>query len=174
MLSYHSAFFRFSQKTLTAEAVAYRPVAAGEEMTLSYVPLNLLSHHRAGLLAAWGFNCTCALCAGPSSARVQSDRQRTRIQTVLELIELPRYRNRASLAQLAAETLALCAREGMTAQTGDFHAIVARAYRGVGEPALAREHGLRAVELLRHYAGFDDERTMRAERMLEELAAEGK
>lgn len=55
-----------------AEVVASRPIAAGEEICVSYLPdRNLLvpASQRAKLLANWGFKCGCPRCSGFDDTR---------------------------------------------------------------------------------------------------------
>lgn len=59
-------------------ARATRPVAAGEELTQQYVPVEpLLDARQAQLAAGWGFACACALCAAEARRGAEA-RRRTR------------------------------------------------------------------------------------------------
>ncbi|KAI5867510.1 hypothetical protein GGS23DRAFT_548710 [Durotheca rogersii] len=164
-------FSRFSSATLAMEVVAYRDIAAGEELTFSYTPLNLPSEPRQSLLREWGFNCTCALCASARETAA-SDRRRARLQVLLEELDQPRVRTRAGVGARVDEILALCDREGLAAQVGDVYAIVADVYAAMGDLPLARRYGERAVAELTHYAGHDHERTRNAVAFLAKLGAE--
>ena len=54
-----------SPQTLTARVHLLRPVARGEEITLSYLPLSGLSRteRRDSLQKSYGFFCTCSVCS---------------------------------------------------------------------------------------------------------------
>lgn len=66
-------------------ACAVRDLAAGEELTVSYVMPGLSAARRADALAhGYGFACTCAACQGPRAAAHETLRRRIRaIDTAL-------------------------------------------------------------------------------------------
>ncbi|KAI2634995.1 SET domain-containing protein [Hypomontagnella submonticulosa] len=161
-------FSRFSSTTLGMEVVAYRDIEPGEELTFSYTPLNLLSEQRQSLIREWGFNCTCSLCSSPDESAA-SDRRRSRIQELLAELDSPDMRSHAAIQKKVDEILSLCAKEGLAAQVGDFHTIVAELYSGLGDLNLARRHAELAVKELMHYAGHDHERTLSALSFLKKL-----
>ncbi|TDZ24884.1 SET domain-containing protein 5 [Colletotrichum orbiculare MAFF 240422] len=165
-----NAVTRFSQTTLALDVVAYRNIAPGEELSISYSPLNMLSHDRRRALREWGFNCTCALCSSPAPVLAASDARRGRVQQLLALLEQPLYRSSATLvADAAAEMERIIGDEGLEAQRGDFYGVVARVFAAAGDAARGGEYAARAVEQLAHFAGFDDERTASARGLLGEL-----
>ncbi|TDZ39448.1 SET domain-containing protein 5 [Colletotrichum spinosum] len=165
-----NAVTRFSQTTLALDVVAYRNIAPGEELSISYSPLNMLSHDRRRALREWGFNCTCALCSSPAPVLAASDARRGRVQQLLALLEQPLYRSSATLvADAAAEMERIIGDEGLEAQRGDFYGVVARVFAAAGDAAQGGEYAARAVEQLAHFAGFDDERTASARGLLGEL-----
>ncbi|KAI1098659.1 SET domain-containing protein [Jackrogersella minutella] len=164
-------FSRFSSTTLGMEVVAYRDIEPGEELTFSYLPLNLLSEQRQTLIREWGFNCTCSLCASPKDAAA-SDRRRGRIQDLLAELDRPGIRNHAAVEKIVDEILDLCEKEALAAQVGDFYTIVADVYSSMGDPHLARKYAELAVRELKHYAGYDHERTRSAAMFLEKLGTQ--
>ncbi|KAI1408280.1 SET domain-containing protein [Hypoxylon sp. FL1857] len=161
-------FSRFSSTTLGMEVVAYRDIQPGEELTFSYLPLNLQSEQRQTLIREWGFNCTCSLCTSAAETAV-SDRRRGRIQDLLAELDRPEIRNHAAVKRRVDEILDLCDKEGLAAQVGDFYAIVAELYSNMGDLDLAKKYGELAVKELTHYAGYDHERTRSATLFLENL-----
>ncbi|OTA62636.1 SET domain-containing protein [Hypoxylon sp. EC38] len=161
-------FSRFSSTTLGMEVVAYREIEAGEELTFSYLPLNLQSEQRQSLIREWGFNCSCSLCTSPAETAI-SDRRRGRIQDLLAELDRPEVRNHAGVKERVDEILDLCNKEGLAAQLGDFYAIVAELYSNMGYLDLAKKYGELAVKELMHYAGYDHERTRSATLFLENL-----
>ncbi|EAQ83102.1 hypothetical protein CHGG_10920 [Chaetomium globosum CBS 148.51] len=61
-------------ETLQISIIASRDIAAGEEITHSYLPLGLTSTERAlKLHRQWNFTCTCPLCASPPATLAASD-----------------------------------------------------------------------------------------------------
>ncbi|KAK4161208.1 N-lysine methyltransferase SMYD2 [Cladorrhinum sp. PSN259] len=152
-----NCFTRYSPSTLMMEVVAYRDIQPGEELSISYAPLNMLTKDRRALLQAWGFNCTCSLCADPAASK-RSDIQRARIQQILEELDRPEGRTPEKLIANIKEVEELAHKEGMTAQIGDLYGIIANIFLEIGEPEKAREYSRIAVRNLRWYAGFDSER----------------
>ncbi|KAK4186437.1 N-lysine methyltransferase SMYD2 [Podospora australis] len=153
-----NCFTRYSPNTLLMEVVAYKDIAPGEELSLSYAPLNILSKDRKELLKFWGFECTCALCRDAEATKV-SDRQRNRIQRILEQFDNTKNLTVEKMATLTKEVEDLVLKEGMAGQIGDLYNIIGHTYLLMGEKKLAEEYGKLGVEKLRHYAGFDSERT---------------
>ncbi|KAI2472254.1 SET domain-containing protein [Annulohypoxylon bovei var. microspora] len=178
-------FSRFSSTTLGMEVIAYRDIEPGEELTFSCqsppakndlqsltprtdLPLNLVSEQRQTLIREWGFNCTCSLCTSPKDTAI-SDRRRGRIQDLLAELDDPKIRKHALVKKRVDEILDLCEKEGLAAQIGDFYSIVAEVYSSMGDLKLARKFGELAVKELKHYAGYDHERTKSATLFLETL-----
>ncbi|XXH02615.1 hypothetical protein Hte_008994 [Hypoxylon texense] len=183
----HSGFMfsRFSSTTLGMEVVAYRDIKPGEELTFSCeyfppvrrglvlmansdTPLNLLSEQRQSLIREWGFNCTCSLCSSPNESAA-SDRRRGRIQDLLGELDRPEIRNHAAVEKRVSEILDLCQKEAMAAQVGDFYTIVADVYSSMGDLDSARRYGELALRELKHFAGYDHDRTRSAIMFLENL-----
>ena len=160
---------RYSPSTLAMDVVAYRDIKEGEELTFSYLPLNLPRETRQEMIRGWGFNCTCSLCSASAAEVETSDRQRLRIQDVLASFDDPVNHTHDKVHRALDEVLELVGREGMEAQIGDFYGIIARIYRDMGDLERAVEYARMAVKEIRHYAGFDNERTVDAERFWDEV-----
>jgi hypothetical protein len=120
------------------------------------------------LIRGWGFNCTCSLCSDPEAMKI-SDRQRNRIQEILDVLDDPKHHTHAHVRSALAEVEHLVDKEGMTAQIGDFYSIVADLYFTMGDMKLARDYGELALELVRHYAGYDNDRSEQAVGFLDKL-----
>jgi len=139
-------------------------------------PLNLLSKDRRQLLRRWGFDCACALCSAHHHVVETSDRNRQRVQDILE--ELDHADTRAALAQSddnsivavrLSEIEAIMQEEGIEAQAGDVDSIAAELFLGAGGLGKARTFAQEAVRRLRMFAGADSERTEQAEEFLQRL-----
>ncbi|KAK2774939.1 hypothetical protein CKAH01_12992 [Colletotrichum kahawae] len=171
-----NAVTRYSPRTLALEVVAYRDIQPGEELSISYSPLNMLYADRQRTLQAWGFNCTCSLCSSASAVAV-SDARRGRMQEIVSAFSNNNRVFRSSppalMAALAEELEGVLEEEGLSAQKGDFYDMVARAYVDMGEVETGRRYARLAVEKLVHFAGYDDERTERARGLLGELGKVG-
>ncbi|KAL0765499.1 hypothetical protein CaCOL14_011723 [Colletotrichum acutatum] len=165
-----SAITRFSPRTLELEVVAYKDILPGEELSISYSMLNMLHQDRQNALQEWGFNCTCALCSSPPEVLAISDAYRRRLQEIFSELEDPVLAGSSSLvAELVDELEDIMVREGLTAQAGEFYGIVAGVYRNMGEKELSKKYAELAVEKLVQFAGYDDDRTVRAREVLLEF-----
>lgn len=116
----------------------------------------------------WGFNCTCKLCTDAEASKV-SDTNRNRIQIILESLDHKANRTPEKVEAALAELEQLTSIEGLDGQVGDCYAIMARVYWEMGDVEKAKKLGKRAVELLRHYAGFDSPRTDEAVEFMWEI-----
>ncbi|KAK0652654.1 hypothetical protein B0T16DRAFT_406579 [Cercophora newfieldiana] len=163
-----NAFVRYSPTTLMVEAVAYKDIQPGEEVTVSYLPLNLLTDQRTELIQEWGFNCTCSLCTNKEASKV-SDKNRDRIQEILESLDHLENRTQTKVHAALTETEDLGSKEGLAGQMGDLYAIIADIYFDMGDLNKSRTYGRRAIKMLQHYAGFDNMRTVRAESFMKKL-----
>jgi len=84
-------------------------------------------------------------------------------------MKLPHNKKHSALDKLVGEVLDLGRAEWMLPQLGDFHQIIAEVYAEMGDPEMARKHGGLAVQELKHFAGFDNDRTIKASRFLASL-----
>lgn len=123
----------------------------------------MASKDRQKALQDWGFNCTCSLCGSGPTALAASDGRRARVQQALSALEDPWLRGSAALvAELADEAEQTLEEEGLAAQKGELHGILAGVYADMGDGETAGRYAASAVEKLAHFAGYDDERTERA------------
>ncbi|CAP67179.1 uncharacterized protein PODANS_1_21930 [Podospora anserina S mat+] len=164
MTNLTSCFTRFSPSTLIMEIVAYKDISPGEELSISYAPLNILSADRSELLKWWGFTCTCALCQNPTAIK-KSDKQRNRIQALLEEFDTPSRLTEEKIAEIEQ----LVREEGMEGQMGDLYNIIGNVYAQRGEIERAKEYGKKGVVWLKQYAGADSERTEMAKGFVKRL-----
>lgn len=85
----------------------------------------------------------------------------------------PSFGTPSLVSELSDELDDIMEREGLTAQAGDFYGIIAGVYAAMGEVETGRRYAALAVEKLLHFAGYDDERTVRAKEVLGELGKVG-
>ncbi|KAF9876117.1 A/G-specific adenine glycosylase [Colletotrichum karsti] len=123
---------RFSPRTLALEVVAYRDILPGEELSISYSPLNMDYKDRQQTLAEWGFKCNCSLCSSPDAVAA-SDANRERIQQIVSMLNQPVFQNPGLMKQLGEEMEGIIEKEKLRAQLGDFYDMFARAYVRMGE-----------------------------------------
>ncbi|KAI3543836.1 hypothetical protein CABS03_11735 [Colletotrichum abscissum] len=165
-----NAITRFSPRTLELEIVAYKDILPGEELSISYSMLNMLYQDRQKALQEWGFNCTCVLCSSSPEVLAISDAYRRRLSEIFSELEDPVIAGSPSLvAELIDELEDILVKEELTAQAGEFYGIVAGVYRNMGEMELSKKYAKLAVEKLVVFAGYDDERTVRAREVLLEF-----
>lgn len=169
------------------EAVAYRDIEPGEELSISCksfsthvltrhganprkdAPLGVSTAGRQSFLhRQWGFNCTCHLCTHPEESE-PSDRNKRRIQEILALMEDPTNQNYEALEDFAVEMEGLIEAEGMLMQIGDFYSTLSRTFYEVGLVAGALRYGGLAVEMLGEYIGEDSEQVTRARQFLSQV-----
>jgi hypothetical protein len=62
---------------------ATHPIAEGEEITVSYIPLTIPQSERQNRLNRYGFTCTCPVCSLPTPYLALSDTRRTDINDAL-------------------------------------------------------------------------------------------
>ncbi|KAK4209387.1 N-lysine methyltransferase SMYD2 [Rhypophila decipiens] len=192
-----NCFTRYSPTTLAMEVVAYTDIQPGEELSVSYLPLNLHYRERQEtLLQNWGFTCSCSLCNNPAAAagaegsgdrdavwaaRKISDRRRARIGDILENLgkTAPGKLTVQAVQNAVAEIEDVAERERLHSQVGDLYSMIAdvcvekvleKSEGGTaGLIELARELAKKSVRKKRYYAGVDSERTAIALEKLERL-----
>ena len=97
-----SAQYRINN--LTHSTVAVRDIAAGEELTITYVDAMLPRAERQARLHDWGFNCTCAHCAAGDADGAESD---ARLRRIAELEKkLDDFEDKSVTAETGAELVA--------------------------------------------------------------------
>ena len=167
------------------EAVAYRDIEPGEELSISCkppfpaftwhvltwgrdVPLGYPTEARKTLLhRQWDFNCTCYLCRHPEESE-PSDIRKRRIQKILALMEDRASLTFEKLEGFAVEMRGLIEDEGMLMQIGSFYSTLARTFYEMGHLTGAVRYGELALETLREYIGEDSEQVTRAREFLDE------
>ncbi|KAK4149185.1 SET domain-protein 5 [Chaetomidium leptoderma] len=82
-----NAYYRFSERRLTMEVVAFSTIEQDDEILMSYVPLETPTESRRNYLKEhWGFDCTCSLCRGSETDIGDSENWRKQIKSVKETI----------------------------------------------------------------------------------------
>jgi hypothetical protein len=193
-LTFRSSVIRFSTRRLTMEAIAYRDISVGEELSISCqilpsrhpphrgkpdtrpalltfcpdTPLNMVTEDRKQLLRRWNFDCACALCSSPERSAA-SDRNRLRIQAILEAMDNPENREYDSLSVATEEMMEIVEVEGLQAQVADFYRILAEAYSQTGFPATARRFAAMSAKKYEEFVGIDSEQLQTAVKLWKAL-----
>lgn len=78
-----NSVIRFIPHTFAMEVMAVRNIEAGEELTISYIPVDLPSAQRAKFLNnSYNFECTCPLCRASDADKAASDSRREKIRNL--------------------------------------------------------------------------------------------
>ncbi|GAP89583.1 putative lysine methyltransferase protein [Rosellinia necatrix] len=152
--------YRITNATITA--LAARDILSGEELTVSYIDVFLLSRQRKERIRSWGFECACALCQGPKNETVASDKRLRRIAQLKE--DLNNFKEVKVTAETGAEYTALHEEEGLHAHLGSAYTRAALNSALFGDEGRSRAYALRAAEELDLEKGPEsgDARAMRA------------
>ncbi|SPO05127.1 uncharacterized protein DNG_07812 [Cephalotrichum gorgonifer] len=157
-----NAFTRYSRTTLQMEIVAQQDIESDEEVTITYIPQNLLTADRQKLISRRGFTCGCPVCSTPSVAS-SSDANKSRINAILgTLRDLGPQRTEKILDELWQEMRQILAEESLHAQVAEFAGLWADLYWAAGAAAKAREIAGRVLAERVFYNGKDSERAERA------------
>ncbi|KAK1760039.1 N-lysine methyltransferase SMYD2 [Echria macrotheca] len=161
---------RFSSQTLAMEVVAHRDIQPGEEITISYIPLNMQSQQRLQKIQSWGFNCSCSFCADERKL-AESDRRRDGIEAIIHGLRQPINMSREIVSLAITRLEEMAEEEGLSSQMGDILYLVADACLSADNFQLAREVGEKALKIQKRYAGVDNERSYDVMRLLEIVGA---
>ena len=144
-----NAFVMFSQSGLAVGVKAYRKIAPGEEISVSYLPLGMSYSRRQDGLQRWGFTCACSLCSLPTDEKSASDRRRQTIEEAEpKLVELWREQKYQGAIRLAEQVLHLLTEENLISMLPDWYVILARLYLLGGARHEAQEFADAALEIL--------------------------
>ncbi|EPE03123.1 set domain-containing protein [Ophiostoma piceae UAMH 11346] len=138
--------YYFDHDTLTQYVHAVRPIAAGEEITVSYIDLIQTRKQRLRKLkSSWGFPCSCSLCTQSDALSKASD---ARIAQIHELrVDLQDYTESSRATPEMAELLvSLYQQERMDAMIYEAYSYAAIEWNGAGEPWTAIKYARLAIE----------------------------
>ncbi|KAK4233105.1 hypothetical protein C8A03DRAFT_19746 [Achaetomium macrosporum] len=168
-----NAYFRFSERRLTVEVVAYHAIEPGDEITLSYVPLETPSSTRRQYLKShWGFDCTCTLCTGPATDLEESESWRRKIKSLRETIANARSEGFYHDAIVMTEEWLMFAEWDMQPPLmAEYHDTLANLYFLKGDMVNATRHARMAVDEWVRLGSVDDEPLEKARLLLRRLEA---
>ncbi|KAK1775776.1 hypothetical protein QBC45DRAFT_334640 [Copromyces sp. CBS 386.78] len=126
-----NARLRFSEKRLTMEVVSYRPISSGEEIVISYTPLNLPPSDRHRYLQQnYHFTCHCPLCTSISND--PSAESHYRRQHLAELYNTMLHAKSEGFYQdainILKDWLDFADVEGLMPLMGEYHGMMAELY----------------------------------------------
>lgn len=173
-----SAYYRFSERRLTMEVVAFHGIEPGEEIVMSCkslhrhlsaanvpvlslpdVPLETPRESRRNYLKEnWGFDCTCSLCRGSETEISDSESWRDKIKSLKETIlnaKSQGYYHDAIV--MTEEVLQFSEWERIPPFMPEYHDTLADLYFLKGDMANATRYARMAVDGWARSGSVDDE-----------------
>ncbi|KAF2662067.1 SET domain-containing protein [Lophiostoma macrostomum CBS 122681] len=144
-----NSFVMFSPSGLSIGLKAYRDIALGEEISVSYIRMGMNSTQRAESLSRYGFTCTCELCSLSASEKATSDKQRRLIQQVKPVIA-SRFREGKyqEAIHIIEDVVELIKAEALDSMLPDEYVFLARLHMMREDREKAEEYADLALELL--------------------------
>ncbi|KAL1836193.1 hypothetical protein VTJ49DRAFT_5460 [Mycothermus thermophilus] len=168
----HSCRPKFSERRLTMEIVAYREIKPGEEILISYVPLETPVEQRKRYLKEnWGFECTCSLCRGSEEELENSESWRRKTKSLKETIADAKSTGYYKDAIVMTEELLMFSEwDRVPPFMPDYHDTLAHLYYLNGNMANATRYARMAMDGWVKFGSVDDEDLEKARVFLEHLA----
>ncbi|KAH9905154.1 SET domain-containing protein [Xylariomycetidae sp. FL2044] len=164
-----NVYWKYIPATLTVEIVAIQPIAKGQEIVQSYVPLGLPYEQRQQDLAKWNFECTCSLCAASQERRAVSDQRRARLREIYRLLTEDASLSPKQVDRHAREAEALARKEELVPQLLVYFELAARAFLYANDMAGARKYARRCEDLWVRYGGDDHDNVEGMKRLWKDL-----
>ncbi|KAI0206406.1 hypothetical protein F4808DRAFT_118711 [Astrocystis sublimbata] len=135
----------FVDKNLTHQTHAVRDIAAGEELTISYLDaLQVRSARQERTRDSLGFACSCAQCALPKTDSDASDR---RLLVIAQMeSEMSDFNNKKIPPSMIEEYVALYRRERLEYKIAGAYTLAALNYNMVGKAGMAKKYARLSVE----------------------------
>ncbi|KAF2677332.1 SET domain-containing protein [Lentithecium fluviatile CBS 122367] len=168
-----NAFVLFSRAGISMAVKAYRPIAPGEELSISYITLGQPSRNRAAALARWGFSCTCPLCSLADHEKQHSDILRSLIsQSEGKILELAQAGRLDDAIALTEESIQMIEEEQQEHFLTDSYALLAKLWLVKGDRGRAEVEARKSFDRLVQM-GFLGNGVGNSEREWEEWDLEG-
>ncbi|EXJ74801.1 uncharacterized protein A1O5_01497 [Cladophialophora psammophila CBS 110553] len=164
-----NAQYFLSPGLLTHFVHAVRPIARGEEVTISYAPpLRLHADRQAYLQSTFQFTCTCARCTH-SGDRTLEDADKATEDIIALQWALSQWGSNSTASVKKAEMLVgLYRQEGLDAFLDDAYGHAALTYNAVGSARGAKKYAKLAAEAARLKYGPDAEAAMEWDRIMKD------
>ncbi|KAI1484354.1 hypothetical protein F5X96DRAFT_683663 [Biscogniauxia mediterranea] len=144
-----SAYVRFSTSNLRVSIIATRDISAGEEISISYIPVNHTRAERQAALKRWGFDCKCSLCTASKAEVAASDYRREKIaRTRQQVMDAVEARDGTAAVRLTLEVLDLLRAEELPSLYASQYEILARLYWKAGDAETATRYARASLETL--------------------------
>ncbi|KAI0427686.1 hypothetical protein F5Y09DRAFT_344401 [Xylaria sp. FL1042] len=144
-----NAFVRFSPTSFDVKVVAFRDIKIGEEITISYIPLNHHREKRQRDLRRWGFECKCSLCTASTTEIAASDYRREKIASLQESVMTAIGELDGTTAVHATyEILALVQAEDIPTMVASQYEVLARLFWKAGDTKTATKYAQQSLDTL--------------------------
>ncbi|KAI1773279.1 SET domain-containing protein [Hypoxylon cercidicola] len=152
---------QYRLNNMTHTTAAARDIAAGEELSISYIELMLPREERRARLRKWGFECACAHCSMSDEQAAASDARLRRIEELEGALET--FNETVVTADTGAQLAELYETERLHIYLGQAYTRAALNFALFGEEDRAREYARAAVDALERESGpgSADARAMR-------------
>ncbi|KAL2258178.1 hypothetical protein VTK26DRAFT_8625 [Humicola hyalothermophila] len=166
-----NAYYRFSERRLTMEVITYHAINAGEEILVSYVPIETpIESRRQYLKSNWEFDCGCALCRGSEADIEDSESWRRRMKSlkasVLSAREEGFYQDAINMVE---DWLMFAELDRVPPLLAEYHGTLADLYFLNGDMANATRYARMAVDGWAKLGSVDDDNLERARLFLNHL-----
>lgn len=130
---------------LTHHTHAVRDIAAGEELTISYMnPFETWASRRLHIEKSWGFVCTCKHCSMSQKEIEKSDRRLDEIEEIEA--ELGDFNSKKVSTRMIDRLINLYEEERLQAKTHGAYVLAALNYNLFGNAKKAKQYATLAVE----------------------------
>ncbi|KAI1418777.1 hypothetical protein F5Y12DRAFT_789601 [Xylaria sp. FL1777] len=144
-----NAFVRFSPTSFDVKVVAFRDIEMGEEITISYIPMNYVKEKRQRDLRRWGFECKCSLCTASKTEIAASDYRREKIASLQEdIIRAIGALDGTTAVRAVYEILALVEAEDIPSMVAAQYEILARLFWKAGDTETAIRYAQQSLDTL--------------------------
>ncbi|KAH0443625.1 hypothetical protein CcaCcLH18_00938 [Colletotrichum camelliae] len=160
-----NAYMRLPIDGLSGTVVAgERGIAQGEEITVSYFPVEYARERRQQHLAKeWGFECGCALCTAPEEEVAVSDANRERLHELETESHYASWDNKTDEAiRLTEESLEVLREEDLMITAKWRYVWLAALYKKLGQEDEVRKYEKMAEEWKEKWLGDDVDWEIRA------------
>ncbi|KAL2158713.1 hypothetical protein VTH06DRAFT_4195 [Thermothelomyces fergusii] len=166
-----NAYYRFSERRLTMEVVAFRDIEPGEEISMSYVPLEMhMGERREYLKNNWEFDCACSLCRSPQEDIDNTTKWRDKVRSLRETVKNARSEGfQENAIAMAEEWLMVSEWDKTPPLMAEYHHTLADLYFLKGDMANATMYARMAMDEWLRLGSVDDEQLEQSRLFLRRL-----
>ncbi|KAI1500179.1 hypothetical protein F5X99DRAFT_410330 [Biscogniauxia marginata] len=144
-----NAYVRFSTSNFAVSVIATTDISVGEEINISYIPVNYTRAERQAALRRWGFDCKCSLCTASKAEIAASDYRRQKIETLRQqVMDAIDARDGTKAVKMTHEVLELLRAEELQSLYASQYELLARLYWKAGDNETATKYARISLETL--------------------------